>query len=48
MSLALHSVLVLLLVAASYQDWKYRAIYWFVFPLIAVDALLIFFLQGND
>jgi hypothetical protein len=45
MSLTLHIILILLLVVACYQDWKFRAIYWFIFPLIAMDALLIFFIQ---
>ncbi len=48
MSLTLHILLILLLALACYQDWKYRAIYWFVFPLIAIVALLIFFMQQPD
>lgn len=42
MGLVLHIGLLLLLGWASYQDWKFRAIHWFIFPLIAADALLIF------
>lgn len=43
MSLVFQIILILLLIIAFVQDWKYRAIHWFVFPLIAIDAVLIFF-----
>src|SRR5688500_11436731 len=42
MSMVFYTLLVVLLIVAFYQDCKYRAITWFVFPLLAVVALLIF------
>lgn len=48
MSLVLQIILFLLLALAFVQDWKFRAIHWFVFPLIAIDSVLIFFLAQED
>ena len=48
MSPAVHITLVLFLALTFYQDWKYRAVHWFIFPILAVDALLIFFLREWD
>lgn len=46
MSPALHITLVILMIIVFYQDWKFRAIHWFIFPLIAIDTFLIFFSQS--
>jgi hypothetical protein len=48
MSLAFHILLSFLLLVAFYEDWRYRAITWLVFPLLAIVTLLIFMdLSGN-
>lgn len=48
MSLVFQITLLFLLGLTFFQDWKFRAVHWFVFPLIALDALLIFFFQQED
>lgn len=48
MSLVFQIILFLLLVVAFMQDWKFRAIHWFVFPLLAIDSVLIFFFAQQD
>ena len=48
MSLIFHIALGALLMVTFYQDWKYRAIVWFIFPGMAIAALLIFLLPGGD
>lgn len=42
MNLVFQLILSLILVLAFYQDWKYRAIHWFVFPLLAIVSVLVF------
>ncbi len=40
-----HIALVLILVIAFYQDWKYRAISWLVFPVLLSVAFVLFWLS---
>jgi len=47
MNLIFHILLSVLLGLAFYQDWKFRAISWLVFPLITIVALLIFLQPGG-
>ncbi|MBL7898217.1 MAG: hypothetical protein JNJ99_06760 [Crocinitomicaceae bacterium] len=47
MSSVLYIILCMLLVFAFLQDWRYRAIHWLVFPLIAIDSTLIFIQSGQ-
>lgn len=46
MNLIFHILLSALLLLAFYQDWKFRAITWLVFPLIISVTLLIFWQLG--
>jgi hypothetical protein len=48
MSLVVQILLLLLLGLTFFQDWKFRAVHWILFPLIALDACLIFFMQQGD
>ena len=48
MSLIFHIVLGALLIVAFYEDWKFRAITWLVFPAVGIVTLLIFILPGGD
>jgi hypothetical protein len=48
MSPFFHIPLVALLLVTFYQDWKFRAVTWFVFPLVAIVSLLIFLRAGCD
>ncbi len=40
--MVLNSVLVLTLIIAFYQDWKYRGITWVLFPVLAAITALLF------
>lgn len=48
MQIICHIALFLLLFLAFYQDWKYRAISWLIFPGVLLCAATLFWVNENE